>query len=194
MAPGVVWFMAISVGTIVANIYYIQPLLVEVALDFNLTSTQAGLIATATQIGTSFGMLFFVPLGDTMERRSLVTRLVLASCLVLALTAMAPNALWLGAACFGVGLFGAVVHVLVPYAAHLAPPEKRGRIVGTVFSGLLMGILLARTFSGVIGAHWGWRAVYEIAAGIMIVLALFTRWLLPVSQPEVKLSYSDLLQ
>jgi predicted MFS family arabinose efflux permease len=194
IAPGVVWFMAISVGTIVANIYYIQPLLVKVAQEFTLSSTQAGLIATATQIGTSFGMLFFVPLGDTMERRSLVTRLVLASCAALMLTAIAPNALCLGLACFGVGLFGAVVHILVPYAAHLAPPEKRGRIVGTVFSGLLMGILLARTFSGVIGAHWGWRTVYEIAAGIMIILAVLTQWLLPKSEPEVKLSYGQLLK
>src|SRR5580692_3545331 len=130
MAPGVVWFMAISVGTIVANIYYIQPLLVEVAREFNLTSTQAGLIATATQIGTSFGMLFFVPLGDTMERRSLIMRLVLAACVTLVLIALSPTALWMGIACFGVGLFTAVVHIILPYAAHLAPPEKRGRIVG----------------------------------------------------------------
>jgi predicted MFS family arabinose efflux permease len=194
IAPGVVWFMAISVGTIVANIYYIQPLLVEIAQEFSLSSTQAGLIATATQIGTSFGMLFFVPLGDTIERRSLVTRLVLASCAALVLTALAPNALCLGLACFGVGLFGAVVHILVPYAAHLDPPEKRGRIVGTVFSGLLMGILLARTFSGVIGAHGGWRTVYEIAAGIMVILAVMTQWLLPPSEPEVKLSYGELLK
>src|SRR5208283_2268575 len=77
--PATVWLMALSVGTIVANLYYIQPLLVDVALNFNLTSTQAGLIATATQIGTSFGMLFFVPLGDTMERRTLIVRLVLAA-------------------------------------------------------------------------------------------------------------------
>jgi len=194
IAPGVVRLMALSVGTIVANLYYIQPLLVDVSLSFNLTSTQAGLIATATQIGTSFGMLFFVPLGDTMERRSLITRLILAACVTLVLTALAPSGLWMGIACFGIGLFTAVVHVLVPYAAHLAPPEKRGRIVGTVFSGLLLGILLARTFSGVIGAHLGWRAVYWIAACIMVIMAILIRWRLPVSQPEVKLSYGGLLQ
>jgi predicted MFS family arabinose efflux permease len=194
IAAGTVWLMAISVGTIVANLYYIQPLLVDVAREFNLTSTQAGLIATATQIGTSFGMLFFVPLGDTMERRSLITRLVMAACAALVFTALAPSALWMGIACFGLGLFTAVVHILLPYAAHLAPPEKRGHIVGTVFSGLLLGILLARTFSGVIGAHCGWRSVYWIAAGIMVVMALLIRWRMPVSQPEVKLSYGELLK
>src|SRR5665213_191440 len=128
IAPGTVWLMAVSVGTIVANLYYIQPLLVDVAREFNLTSTQAGLIATATQVGTSFGMLFFVPLGDTMERRSLIMRLVLAACVTLVLTALAPSARWMGIACFGLGLFTAVVHILLPYAAHLAPPQKRGHI------------------------------------------------------------------
>jgi predicted MFS family arabinose efflux permease len=178
----------------VANLYYIQPLLVDVAQNFNLTSTQAGLIATATQIGTSFGMLLFVPLGDTMERRSLITRLVLAACVTLVFTALSPSALWLGIACFGVGLFTAVVHIILPYAAHLAPAEKRGHIVGKVFSGLLLGIILARTFSGLIGAHLGWRAIYWIAAGIMIIMALLIRWRLPVSLPEVKLTYMELFQ
>lgn len=194
MPASLVWLMAFSVGAIVANIYYIQPLLVILAQDFSLTSTQAGLLATATQVGTSFGMLLFVPLGDVMERRSLIHRLVLAVGIALVLTALAPSALWMGAACLAVGLFGAVVHVLVPYAAHLAPPEKRGRIVGTVFSGVLLGILLARTFSGVIGAHWGWRSVYWIAAGIMLALSFLIRWRIPMSEPEVKMGYGELLR
>ncbi len=194
MPASLVWLMAISVGVTVANIYYVQPLLVVIAQDFQLTSTQAGLIATATQIGTSFGMLLFVPLGDVMERRSLIARLILACMVVLVLTALAPSAFLMGLACLGVGLFTAVVHVLVPYAAHLAPPEKRGHIVGTVFSGVLLGILLARTFSGLLGAHWGWRSVYWIAAGMMLVLSLLIRWRLPVSEPEIKMGYGDLLR
>jgi predicted MFS family arabinose efflux permease len=194
IAPGTVWLMAVSVGTIVASIYYAQPLLVDIASTFHLTPTQSGLIVTATQVGVSCGMLFFVPLGDTLERRSLIIRLVLATGIALVGIALAPSAFWMGLACLGMGLFSAVVHVLVPYAAHLAPPAKRGRVVGTVFSGLLLGILLARTFSGVVGAHLGWRAVYWMGAGFMVIIALLILRFLPVSRPEVNLSYMELLK
>src|SRR5579872_7274342 len=89
---------------------------------------------------------------------------------------------------------GATVHVFVPFAAHLAPPKDRGRVVGSVFSGILLGILLARTFSGFVGAHLGWRAVYAIAAVMMLCVAGFVQLLLPRSEPSVELSYVSLLR
>jgi predicted MFS family arabinose efflux permease len=189
-----VWFMAASTGIIVANLYYIQPLLADVARAFGLTVTKIGFIAMLTQVGTSFGMLLFVPLGDTKERRSLITILLVTATLSLSAIALAHNTVWLAFACFVLGMTGASVHVFVPFAAHLAPPEQRGRVVGSVFSGILLGILLARTFSGSVGAYLGWRAVYAIAAALMLCIAIFVQFLLPHSKPTLKLSYLSLLK
>ncbi len=143
-----VWLMAITVAVIVANIYYIQPLLAQIAGAFGLTVAQAGTLAMLSQAGTAVGMLFFVPLGDMFDRRALVFVLILGDCLALVLMALAPNAICLAAAGFLVGALSANVHVVVPFAAHLATPAQRGRVVGTVVGGILMGVLLARTFSG----------------------------------------------
>src|SRR5580700_1348040 len=189
-----VWLMAITVGVIVANIYYIQPLLADIAHTFGLSVTRAGTIAMLSQAGTALGMFLFVPLGDKYERRSLILLLVIGAFISLLLMATAPNALWLGCAAFAVGVFAANVHVVVPFAAHLAAPQQRGRVVGTVVAGILFGILLARTFSGSIGALLGWRAVYGIAAGVMLILAAVVRTRLPVSRPEVVLSWPELMR
>jgi predicted MFS family arabinose efflux permease len=189
-----VWFMAISTGLIVANIYYAQPLLAEIARQFHLSVTQAGVLAMTSQIGTAFGMLLFVPLGDVRERRALITVLLFASTLSLLLFAVAPNPLWLTFASLAVGATASIVHVIVPFAAHLAPVRQRGRVLGVVMSGMLFGILLARTASGLIGAHFGWRAVYFLAAGLMLGLALSVRFFLPRSEPEVSLPYVVLLR
>jgi len=189
-----VWFMAASTGVIVANIYYIQPLLADIARAFGLTVTKVGFIAMLTQIGTAFGMLFFVPLGDSRERRSLITLLLSVATIALVFVALARNAVWLALASFVVGMMGATVHLFVPFAAHLAPPRERGRVVGSVFSGILLGILLARTFSGSVGAHLGWRAVYGIAAAMMLCVAILVRFLLPHSKPAVELPYLSLLR
>jgi len=189
-----VWFMAASTGVIVANIYYIQPLLADIARAFGLSVTNVGFIAMLTQIGTALGMLFFVPLGDSRERRSLITLLLAIATVALVFIALARNAVWLALACFVVGMMGATVHLFVPFAAHLAPPRERGRVVGTVFSGILLGILLARTFSGSVGAHLGWRAVYAIAAAMMLCVAILVQFLLPRSKPAVELPYLSLLR
>lgn len=189
-----VWFMAASTGVVVANIYYIQPLLAIIAHTFGLTSTGAGAIAMTTQVGTCFGMLLFVPLGDSHERRSLITWMLAGAVVALVLTALAGNALWLALASFGIGLMGATVHVFVPFAAHLAPPKDRGRVVGSVFSGILLGVLLARTFSGFVGAHLGWRTVYAIAAVLIAFVCVFVQFFLPRSEPTAKLPYFSLLK
>jgi predicted MFS family arabinose efflux permease len=186
--------MAITVGVIVANIYYIQPLLAEIANTFGLSVTRVGTIAMVSQAGTALGMFLFVPLGDKYERRSLILLLVIGEFLSLVLMATAPNALWLGGSAFAVGFFAANVHVLVPFAAHLAAPQQRGRVVGSLVSGILLGVLLARTFSGSIGALFGWRTVYGTAAGAMVPLALVVRTKLPVSRPELVISWPELMR
>lgn len=194
MPQATVWVMAVTVGVIVANIYYVQPLLADIARTFGLSVTRVGSVAMLSQAGTAVGMFLFVPLGDKYERRSLILILVIGAFISLLLMAIAPNALFLSAAAFAVGAFAASVHVVVPFAAHLAAPQQRGRVVGTVVAGILFGVLLARTFSGSIGALLGWRAVYGIAAGAMLILAVVVRAKLPVSRPEVVLSWPDLMR
>lgn len=168
LSESVVRLMAFSVAAIVANIYYAQPLLADIAGAFGLTSSEAGALAMISQAGTACGMLLLVPLGDVRERRRLISWLTVAAGVVLAFAAASTGAVFFGVSLFGVGLLGATVHLVVPYAAQLAPAHRRGRVVGTVVSGILFGVLLARTFSGTLGAHLGWRAVYWIAAGLML--------------------------
>src|SRR5215468_4234433 len=190
----VVWLLAISTGCIVANIYYVQPLLADIARQFGLSVSQIGAVAMLAQMGTGLGMLFFVPLGDKYERRSLISTLLVAESIALALVACAHNVIWLSIACFCVGAAAATVHVIVPLAAHLAAPRERGRIVGTVLSGLLIGVLLARTFSGITGAQYGWRTVYWFGSLLMLALAVTIRISLGKSEPEVSLKWAELMR
>jgi predicted MFS family arabinose efflux permease len=126
--------------------------------------TWAGAVAMLSQAGTAVGMFLFVPLGDKYERRSLILLLVIGEFVSLLLMATAQNVLCLGCAAFAVGAFAANVHIVVPFAAHLAAPEQRGRVVGTLVAGILFGVLLARTMSGSIGALLGWRVVYGLGS------------------------------
>jgi len=190
----VVWLLAISSGCIVANLYYAQPLLADMAREFVLSVTQIGAVAMLGQMGSAVGMLLFVPLGDKHERRGLISILLAAGALTLAAMALAPSLLWLCVASFLLGTTTACVHVIVPLAAHLAPPAERGRVVGTVISGLLIGVLLARTFSGVFGDRFGWRAVYWVAAALMLALAVVVRVMLPQSRPDAAPGWVDLMK
>src|SRR5689334_7124175 len=194
MSRRIVFLLAFSTGCIVANTYYVQPLLADVAREFGLSVTQGGIVAMLAQIGTGTGMLFFVPLGDKFERRSLISTLLIAESIALAFVASASNVIWLSIACFCVGAGAAAVHVIVPLAAHLAPPKERGRIVGTVLSGLLIGVLLARTFSGIVGAQWGWRTVYWFASGLMLALAITIRVSLQPSRPQLAMKWTALMK
>jgi predicted MFS family arabinose efflux permease len=191
---GHVWLLAFGTGGMVANIYYIQPLLSTIAADFRISLSMVGLVALLSQLGTALGMLLFVPLGDIKERRSLMVRLAIAASLCLAFMATAHGFWWLALASFGVGLTGSIVHVIIPYAAHLAHPERRGSIVGTVMSGLLLGILLARTLSGLMGAWFGWRSIYWLAAALMLIIATLFQFGLPSSLPAVKMSWLALIR
>jgi predicted MFS family arabinose efflux permease len=185
--------MSVSVGVIVANLYYIQPLLSSIASSFHISIPQVGSVAMLTQLGAALGMLFFVPLGDTKERRRLIVSLLVFESLFLALMASAQSYLWLALASLGIGIAGSTVHLIVPFAAQLASPARRGAAVGAVLSGLLFGILLARTFSGLLGAWMGWRAIYWLASAMMLLLAVLIRRGLPRSTPTLTLSWPKLI-
>jgi predicted MFS family arabinose efflux permease len=186
--------MALSVGAIVANIYYVQPLLATMARTFSVSVSMIGLVAMLTQVGTAIGMLIFVPLGDSRDRRALLTALLSGASVALVGVATAQNLIWVSIASFAVGACGAAVHVIVPFAAQLAPENSRGRVLGTVFSGLLIGILLARTFSGVVASFFGWRSVYVIAALAMLALMLLLRARLPRLPPQNSLGWPALMR
>jgi predicted MFS family arabinose efflux permease len=189
-----VHLLALSVGVIVANIYYVQPLLASMAQTFAVGVSMIGLVAMLTQVGTALGMLIFVPLGDSRERRGLLTALLIGASVALCGVATARSLTWLCIASFAVGLCGASVHIIVPFAAQLAPENGRGRVLGTVFSGLLLGILLARTFSGIVASFFGWRAVYGIAALFMLSLMLLLRAQLPKLPPQSSLPWPALMR
>ncbi len=186
--------MAVGVGIAVANIYYCQPLLGIMARDLHVSDRQIGLIATLIQVGTAIGMLLFVPLGDIAERRSLTVRMCIFVAFSALLNAIAPNFALLAVSSFVLGVGCVVPHLILPFAAHLAPEGSRGKVVGTVISGLLVGILLARTFAGFVGAQFGWRAIYWISCGLMLALALAFLRMLPESRSEVRMHYFDLLR
>lgn len=186
--------LAVSCGAAVANIYYAQPLLGEIAHSFSIGHGTASLIVTATQVGYAIGLAFLLPIGDLVQSRRLVSWLLLGTTAALVLACVAPGFHVLLAASVAVGLTSIVAQILMPLAAQLAPAQERGRWVGTVTSGLLMGIMLARSVSSFAAAAWGWRSIYGISAGLMIVLSLTLRSLLPANEPRHHASYGSLLR
>ncbi|PSN08579.1 MFS transporter [Siccibacter turicensis] len=193
LSPALIALMSVATGLAVASNYYAQPLLDTIAGAFSLSVNQAGFIVTAAQLGYAVGLLLLVPLGDMFERRSLIVLMTLLSAGGLLITASSQS-LWvmiLGTAL--TGLFSVVAQILVPLAATLATPQTRGKVVGTIMSGLLLGILLARTVSGLLASLGGWRTVFWVASGLMMVMA-FALWRgLPKMKSETHLNYPQLL-
>ena len=190
---GTLWLMAIACGASAANIYYNQPLLGDFAKSFGASAFGAGLIATAAQVGYGVGLLFFVPLGDRLERRRLVLALTGACAVLLVATALAPTLPALIACQLLVGVTAMSAQLLIPLAVDLTPPAQRGGTVGTLMSGLLLGILLARTVAGVVGDHVGWRWMFGLAAVVMLALAGALYRGLPRRAPTLALSYGQLM-
>ncbi len=184
---------AVAVGVSVANLYYLQPLLPLLRHDFHVPAAVAALATTATQLGYVLGLALLLPLADLVERRKLVvtTALVCAGALVAA--ASAPDFVLLLVGLLLVGASAVVAQMLVPFAAALAPARERGRVVGSVMSGLLLGILLARTFAGFVAGASSWRVLLYLAAGAMASTALALRARLPVFRPSSGLAYPRLL-
>ncbi|MFM0397795.1 MFS transporter, partial [Paraburkholderia phytofirmans] len=151
---------AFCCGAIVANLYYAQPITELIAPDIHMSGGTASLIVSLTQIGYAFGLFFLVPLGDLLENRKLMITTALVSIVSLAAAAFAQQPGWFLAISLLVGFSSVAVQILIPLAAHLAPDESRGKVVGTIMSGLLLGILLSRPISSVVAGHFGWRVVF----------------------------------
>jgi len=186
--------MTIATGLVVANIYYNQPLLGDIAHTFHVSNGTAGRISMATQLGYAAGMFFIAPLADMFERKKLMLIAFMAVIIALLAAAIAPNIHLLVLASFLVGVASLTPQLLVPMAAHLAKPEERGKKIGVVMSGLLIGILASRTLSGFIGKQFGWNAMFFIAAGLMVIMGLLVYIFLPKVEPDYKGNYKELMR
>ena len=185
--------MSLASAVAVANIYYNQPMLADMMRTFNVGPHQIGLVATFTQLGYAAGMPLFIPLGDFVERRGLVVWLFLAVAASLVATATAQNLVWIVAASFLVGVTTVIAQIMIPLAAELAPPGQQGRTIGMILSGVLLGILLARTVSGIVAKYFGWRMMYWIAAVLAIIFAALLRARLPAVPAKSGITYKQLI-
>lgn len=189
-----IMIMALCTGLIVANIYYSQPLLVLMSEEFKVTESNAGQVTFFTQVGYALGLLFCVPLGDKLERKRQIVVMTLAAVVALVAAAMSMNITMLKITGLMIGFTSVVPQLILPLAANLSDPASRGKVIGTIMSGLLVGILLSRTLSGVVGHHFGWRAMFWIAAGISALLAVIMITSFPSSKPGFQGSYGDLMK
>ena len=206
-------FLGLACAIGVSTIYFNQPLLVEMGKTYGAPAGHVMVVASATQIGYAIGMLLFVPLGDLLERRALMKRMYAAVIVSLLLVTLAPTLAWLIADSVLLGLVASVTHIVLPIAPELVPHKQRGRAIGTVMMGLLLGVLLARTFSGWVshipllfvyaprlfpkGAFWvtdGWRYVFIIAALGNAAFLLFLDRVMPRLPPRQDLRYADAMR
>lgn len=193
LTASLLWLMTITTGIVVGNNYYNQPLLGLMAKDFLVSESQISLIAMLTQIGFALGLLFIVPLGDMVRRKRLILAVFVLIILSLCGMVLAPTLPLLYAASFMVGFSSVVPQMFVPLTAELATEEKRSTAIGTVMSGLLLGILLSRVLAGLVGDLWGWKAVYYIAIACMCILMMLIAIKLPDVKPNFKGNYGQLM-
>jgi predicted MFS family arabinose efflux permease len=195
MPAWLVLFMAAACGILVANLYYAQPLLGPISESLGMSPAAAGLIVTLAQAGYGLGLLLLVPLGDLLENRRLVFSIVAACAVALAGAALSTTALPFLLASLAIGVCTVAAQILVPFAAHLAPEETRGRVVGNVMSGLLLGIMLARPLASFIASVSNWHTVFVLSAAMTAVLAIALWRLLPYRLPaHAGVSYGGLLR
>lgn len=205
-------FLGLACAVGVSNLYYNQPLLAEMAQSLRVTAAHIGFVAVATQVGYAGGLLLFVPLGDMLERRRLMLRMYAAVTVALLVVAASPNLACLIAASVLLGSLASVTHIALPIAPDMVGEKERGRAIGTVMMGLLLGVLLARTFAGwisrvpgwllhtwsVVPAYpWladGWRYVFVIAALVSAAFIPLTRRMMPSLPPKQKLSYREAME
>ena len=194
ISPGLVLLFAISCGLAVGNIYYAQPLLETLGRDFHASHSLVGLIVTMTQIGYATGLLLIVPLGDLIENKKLVMLVFCGTIASLLLAGFAPGIRLFFVASLLIGITSVVAQVLIPLAAALTPPARRGQVVGQIMSGLLLGILFARALSGFVAGAFGWRTVYSASAALLLVLIAVLAKTLPTRKPSFAGTYCELLR
>lgn len=193
MTPARTLLFAIAGGAAVGNLYWAQPLLDEIARTLDTSVSLAGLLVTLTQVGYAVGILLVVPLGDVLDRRRLIPGVLVASAVALLFAAVAPSFAVLLAALALVGLTTVAGQLLIPLAGDLADPAARGRVVGTIASGVLTGILVSRTVSGLVADAFGWRAIYVVAAVAALVFAVLLRRAVPELERRDRVPYPALI-
>lgn len=193
LSTALILLMAVATGLAVASNYYAQPLLHTIAQELGLSMESAGTVVITAQLSYGAGLFLLVPLGDLFEQRRLIVTMTVLSALGLLLSAFAPSLTWLLIGTAVTGMFSVSAQVLVPMAASLTDPQSRGRVVGTLMSGLLLGILLARTVAGALSSAGDWRSIYLLAASLMFISALSLFFALPNHHHSAGLSYPKLL-
>ncbi|KLA31112.1 MFS transporter [Bacillus cereus] len=193
ISSGLVILLATACGIIVANLYYAQPLIGVISNEIGLSNSSAGLIVTLTQIGYVVGLLFLVPLGDIVENKKLILILLFLSAFALICMVFVKSATLLLITSFFIGLGSVAAQVLVPLVSYLSSENARGRVVGNVMSGLLLGIMLARPISSLVADMWGWGTIFALSATVIIVLAFVLSKVLPTRKPQAKTNYIALL-
>lgn len=195
ISRNVALLFSIACGIVVANIYYAQPLLDAISNEFGISHSFVGVVITITQIFYALGLLLLVPLGDLLNRRWLIAGQMLLSVLALLVVGTATSSMVLFIGIAVVGFLAVVTQTLVAFAATLAAPVERGRVVGVVTSGIVIGILLARTFAGVLMDLAGWRSVYLVSALLTLIMACVLFRVLPhYEHKRVPLSYLQLIR
>lgn len=194
MTPLLAILFAICSGLAIGNLYWAQPLLVQITNGFGISAANGGLLVTATQIGYAIGIFFIVPLGDFVERKRLISIVMILSIITLISCALAPSFIILSLSLFSMGIVTISGQIILPLAGDLSKKEERGHIVGIVSSGITIGILFSRFVSGILAGLWGWRSVYIIAAVLNLIMALVIVYVLPALPRKNQLeSYKGLL-
>lgn len=193
MTPARTLLFATAAGMAVGNLYWAQPLIEVIAAALRVPPSSAAVLVTVTQVGYALGILLVVPLGDVLDRRKLVPLVLVLSAAALLGAALAPTFAALLVALGGVGLTTVGAQLLTPLAGELAEPGRRGRVVGAVASGALIGILLSRAISGLVADLLGWQAIYVLAAAVTLALAAVLRAAIPPLEPREPVPYPRLL-
>ncbi|MGY8915528.1 MAG: MFS transporter [Flavobacteriales bacterium] len=190
----VLYLMSVAAGLVVANLYYNQPLLGQIAIDFGVTESAVSNVALTTQLGYAFGLLFVVPLGDMVSNKKILQFDFLVMIFSLVAAAISNSLLLLIISSFFIGFTSAIPQLFVPMAAQLSDKEGQGRAIGIVMSGLLIGILGSRVISGLVGEQFGWRVMYYVAAAMMVALFGLLKFQLPKLNPSYEGSYGSLMK
>jgi predicted MFS family arabinose efflux permease len=184
--------MAVAIGVIVANLYYLQPLLQQVRAGFHVSTASTSLLITLIQVGYVIGLFFILPLGDLFVRRTLIVTIFLVAALAMASASFIHSFAIFAMLTVAIGLSSVAGQVIIPLGADLAPDAQRGRVLGRLMTGLLGGILLSRTLSGAVSEAIGWRGVYRVSAGLLVVMAVVMYFALPQERSRDRFEYRHL--
>ena len=196
LTSSLILLLSITCGVVVANMYYIQPIGTKVAASLSVSTSAIGILTMLTQLGYALGLLFLVPLGDVVDRPKLIIRMAALSAISLLAAFFAPSFTLFACASFLIGLLSIVPQIIIPYGAVLAGPKARWKVMGTLLSGLLVGILLSRTVSGIVASLFSWRMIYLFALVLVAILTGLLYWKMPRTQIKTtsSVSYLDSLK